>query len=50
MVDTYKIEAMYLVPSALNKLLEISNRLGKNQLLSIKHINLGGKDLAHLCF
>ena len=46
MVDTYKIEAMYLVPSALNKLLEISNRLGKNHLLSIKHINLGGERLS----
>ncbi len=45
-INTHKVEAMYLVPSALNKLIEINSKIGKNYLKSIKHINLGGENLS----
>lgn len=45
MISINKIEALYLVPSALNKLLTITKHINKNNLISIKRINLGGENL-----
>lgn len=45
MINKNKIESLYLVPSALNKLLTITKHINKNNLMSIKRINLGGENL-----
>ena len=43
MIKKNEVESIYLVPSALNKFLEFSKKIGLNNLNSIKQINLGGE-------
>ena len=43
MIKSQKAESIYLVPSALDKFLDFSKKIGINNLKSIKQINLGGE-------
>ena len=43
MIKNEKVESIYLVPSALDKFLDFSKKVGINNLKSIKQINLGGE-------
>tara|TARA_B110000259_G_scaffold156796_1_gene178486 strand:+ start:147 stop:1553 length:1407 start_codon:yes stop_codon:yes gene_type:complete len=43
MIEENKAESIYLVPSAIDKLLEFSKKIKINNLNSIKQINLGGE-------